>query len=234
MEVGNRLSASFAACVDEDEQGDPLPQLDGKLSYVIRALGGEIGTDFFLVTLDLDFDAFEVTDGADSLQTDGGATATYDTTSPPFAASAASGPSLDLKLVEIGATSQFELRDFDNSLVDDTGVAEGDSFSDGVAAGKYTLDGRGRLTSSCFTGEARYDTVAPLDGDKVEEDQFVVGGDLRIEGADGVDIRLVELSSTEVELQVDVNSDGEIEDSETLTTSWAELLESADCDLLQP
>lgn len=206
---GDRLSLDYDQC--DAGGGDPV--LDGSLDYVIVAITGDLTSDVFAVRLDVAFGDF-VQAGAEEIEADGDATASYDAREQPKKKSFLAGRRISLR----EDARAVELEDFSTSLTDNLGVD--------------AVDARGFLASldtpPVFEGQVFYDTATPLTeehaddsvDDEIAAGEFIVGGDLLIEGAGGASIRLVELGGEDVELQV-TEADGQ---TATIDTTWDALL----------
>jgi hypothetical protein len=81
-----------------------------------------------------------------------------------------------------------------------------------------TLDVSGSLSSSDFSGTVHFETTTPLQGDG---SQNLLSGELMITGANGTSISVLVLGDQTVELRIDLDGNGSVD--ETLTMGWDEL-----------
>lgn len=199
LSVGDRITAVFDLCDD----GDGLVT-DGRLQLVVRALEGDPLSESFLIRADVDLGSFVVTENGETTSADGAFELTIDSLAFPVVSTRLRGDSLE---VAYGGDT-FTLTAFDESAEIDSSVVP---FRDLVTA-------VGTLASRLLAGKVDYGTTTPIEGPVGDAPD---AGTILITGANGATIRVVVQSQVSVELQLDLDGNGSVD--EVQPTSWAEL-----------
>jgi hypothetical protein len=197
MSGGDSISLLFSLC----DQGDGTV-LDGGFDFVVQSFQGDPLTGAFLFNVGVTVSSLSMTEGGETETLSGDMNLTVDTLNPPAAATSVYGSSLTvLSGVETGSLSEFSI------------VTTVDPL-----AGTSLFEVNGYLMSSEFTGEVHFTTMAALQLDGTGEPTT---GQVVITGADGATITMRVVSAQQVELDIDLDGDGSIDEMQV--TTWAEL-----------
>ena len=152
------------------------------------------------LTVDVDFRNFLLTLGSETESIDGDARIAIDTTSPPLSTVTVSGSSVT---ISIGGFSEllsaYSVTLTVNSLTD-----------------AFVIDGNGTVEiPSLFSGSVTFATPDPFTGIGPADPD---SGSLLIEGANGATITLIALNNVDVQLGIDLDGDGIVDD--TQFTTW--------------
>jgi hypothetical protein len=198
LTAGDTIRAEYEAC--DDGQGEIV---DGTIDSTVEAFSGNILSGAYDVTMRIELTDLDVTAGNDHLLGNGDATATLDTTAAPFVSTTVSGDSL--ASTTNGASATLSAFSFDQTV------------DAGLSPAPYTLAAAGTLDSSELAGVISYSTPVTFEGDDVE---YPHAGELRVSGANS-SARLIALDNVNVRIEVDSNGDGAVD--QTIETTWAEL-----------
>jgi hypothetical protein len=212
--AGDRINASFDNCINRDDADQPLPVLNGGLSFTIQGLSGNPEALFsLLLALTLN----DLTSGndidPDRLVTDGSASTSFNNTVPPNAVSAAEGTNLRFERGPSASGKTLILSSFEVQLTQDTGDDT------------YEIEGDGQTSSSRFTGDVDYDVTETLEGDAGQTGETLEhpgDGIVLVEGAASA-MRIVVLDETNVDLELDLDGDGMFPETDTISTTWTDL-----------
>lgn len=197
MSGGDSISLLFALC----DEGDGTI-LDGGFDFVVQSFQGDPLTGAFLFNVGVTVSSLSMTEGGETETLSGDMNLTVDTLNPPAAAISVYGSSLTvLSGVETGSLSEFSI------------VTTVDPL-----AGTSLFEVNGYLMSSEFTGEVHFTTTAALQLDGTGEPTT---GQVVITGADGATITMRVVSTQQVELDIDLDGDGSIDEMQV--TTWADL-----------
>lgn len=195
---GDFFEIDFNNC--DDGLGDVT---DGLMRMDIDAFNGDLASDSFDMTVTLTLDTFQVTTGQNVITSHGDVTATIDTTNLPSLFTGISGNSMR---IDTNSSSE-SLTNFVSSLnVDGTLDPAG-----------YARSAAGTLDSTQLAGAIRYSTPDTFEG--VDTD-FPNSGEFLVEG-NGSSLRLIAVNNIEVRIELDSDGDGNVD--ETILTTWAEL-----------
>ncbi|MEJ2138765.1 MAG: hypothetical protein P8Y61_04805 [Gammaproteobacteria bacterium] len=199
ISVGDRITAVFANCDDGDGA-----VTDGRLQLIIRAIAGDPLTDVFLLRTDVSLTSFAITEDGETTSADGSFELTLDSLDYPVVFTRLLGDSL-------------------------TGTADGDTrtlinFDETVETNLGDLPypsvvtAFGTLASRVLEGRVDFDTPVPVAGPAGDAPDT---GEILITGLDGATIRIVVLGQSSVELRLDFDGNGSVD--EVQPTTWAEL-----------
>ena len=197
--VGDRIVVAFADC--DDGLGYVI---SGTVDMTISALQGDILTDVFLLGMDVLMTDIVVTEGTSVMTAEGEFTITLDSLDFPVVRMSLVGDSLLLG----SDGQQATLTTFDHALQLDLGVSP-----EALLATVF-----GRLQSSTLGGSVDYDTTIAIEA-LGDDDPHV--GEILISGADDSSGRIVIIDSNMIQLEIDENGDGTID--EFVDTNWATL-----------
>jgi hypothetical protein len=198
LTAGDTIRAEYEAC--DDGAGEIV---DGRVDATIEMFSGDILSGSYDVTMQIGLTDLDVTTGNDHLLGNGDATATLDTTAAPFVSTSVTGDSLASSTNGSSAT----LSAFSSEQTVDAGLLPA----------PYTLDAAGTLDSSELSGVVHYSTPVTFEGDGVD---FPHAGELLVTGAN-CSARLVAIDNVNVKIEVDSDGDGMVD--QTIDTTWAEL-----------
>lgn len=198
LSAGDTIRAEYDAC--DDGTGGIV---DGIVDTTIEAFSGDIFAGSYNVTMQIELADLDVTTGTDHVLGNGDATATLDTTAAPFVSTAITGNSLT-------STTNNHSETLSAYSSDQTVDA-------GLSPAPYTLDAAGTLDSSELSGVVDYSTPVTFEGDDVD---FPHTGELLVMGENS-SARLIAVDNVQVQIEVDSNGDGTVD--QTIDTTWAEL-----------
>lgn len=206
LTAGDALSADFAACDD----GDGVI-LGGGMDMIINSVVGELLLDEFLgltgsfeLTMSITLTNLSSDDGGSVATANGAFTAVFDTRAFPVLLNEVTGA----RLLMSSSGRSITMENFSTSMQDD------------VSAASYELTSAGRISGSRYTGYANYTTEMTflgVTGDNPYQ------GELMIRGAAGTSVRLTVIDALTVQLDIDTNGDGTVD--ETRTISWDEAVD---------
>lgn len=197
MSGGDSISLLFSLC----DEGDGTV-MDGGFDFIVQSFQGDPLTGAFLFNVGVTVSGLSMTEGGETTTLSGDMTLTVDTLNPPSAAISVYGSSLTvLSGVETGSLSEFSI------------VTTVDPL-----AGTTLFELNGYLMSSEFTGDVHFSTTAALQLDVAGDPST---GEVVITGADGATITMRIVSAQQVELDIDLDGDGSIDEMQV--TTWADL-----------
>jgi hypothetical protein len=208
VSVGDGFFLEYNSCV---EQGLTL---NGQVTVGVLELDNDPPTLPWRVKFRLNFDSFSASDGGSVVNVFGTLDVTVD--------AQASGTVITTLTTEVstgGGSTASSLLQFE----------EGDDFIqltlltitlEEATNGDFTLTAQGTLESSLIGGTVTFDTLVDLTGNDFDTN-YPSAGQMEIIGAANASILLRILSSTNVQLEVDVDGDG-ISDV-TINSTWVQL-----------
>lgn len=199
LSVGDSITAVFNDCDDGDGA-----VTDGRLGLVIRALQGDPLTDVFLLRTDVTVTRFVITEGGESTSADGGFELTLDSLDFPQVLTRLAGDSLE---VAYGGDT-YTITNFDETI----------GTSVDLLPYRDLITAVGTLASRLLDGKVDYLTTVPVAGPAGDAPET---GEVLITGLDGATIRVVVQGQSSVELRLDLDGNGSVD--EVQATTWAEL-----------
>jgi hypothetical protein len=198
LTAGDSITARFADCDDGDGR-----VVSGTLRLVVDAFDGDFASGLFAAGVDLSFDVLSVTEDGETNTVNGDIALFVDTRRYPVVAFSHSGRGL--AITERGETMVFA--EWSNGLsVDGSSVPAG-----------YSLTGNGRIDVPRHGGVSyRVDEAFTGFGDT-----HPISGVLYLEGRDGASITITSLSNEQLQLEMDYDGDGVVD--EVRLRTWAEL-----------
>ena len=197
MSSGDSISLLFSLC----NEGDGTI-MDGGFDFVVQSFQGDPLTGAFLFNVGVTVSGLSMTEGGETETLSGDMNLTVDTLNPPSAAISVYGSSLTVMSgTETGSLSEFSI------------VTTVDPL-----AGTTLFELNGYLMSSEFTGDVHFSTTAALQLDLAGDPST---GEVVITGADGATITMRIVSAQQVELDIDLDGDGTIDEMQV--TTWADL-----------
>ena len=198
LSPGDFFVIDYAAC--DEGFGDVI---DGLLRMDIVTFSGDFLSELFEMTVTLTLDTFQVTTGEDVLRSHGDATVSLNT--------------MNSQAVETSLSGKSMRSDF-NAMSDLlTNFTSASTFDGGQVPSPFTMSASGTLDSSELPGIISYSTpvtFAGFDSDYPSSGEFLVSGS-------SSSLRLIAVDNVNVVIEIDTNGDGTVD--ETLQTTWAEL-----------
>lgn len=199
LTAGDSLSFTFSEC----DQGDGV-RLNGGFSFAITALQGDVAAGMLRLTITVTLADLSFFAGGESTTMTGDLSLTIDTLTN------ASMPSITVAANSLSVTStagSVSLTDYSLALSTDP------------LLGTSTLAVEGVVTASAFDGRVEISTTTALAFDATGNP---VDGEIVIEGANGATITIDVVSPDEVDLLIDLDGNGTID--EVIPTTWSDLL----------
>ena len=203
-QVSNPLTLSpadtFTLVYSGCDDGEGI--INGTYAMTVTGFNGDLLSGSFSLRVTVALTAFAVTDTGSTVTANGNVSMTLDAMAAPA----------------------FEMLVSTNSLTVSDGISshtlDGFSLSQTVdeLTGAFTMTVSGGLESSAFVGRVTFNTVESLDGDGTG---YAFSGEITIEGAGGATIDVIVLDAMLVQLQIDLDGNGIVD--ELVDTTWDEL-----------
>lgn len=198
LSPGDYFVADYEAC-DEGTGG----VIDGGMRLDINSFSGDFLTALFEMNVTMTLTNLQVTAGQDVVTSHGDATVALNTLNSPAVSTSLSGNSMR---IDANAAS--------DSL---TNYRSATTVDGGQVPAPYTMTSSGTLDSTQLPGIIRYSTPVVFQGfgsDYPSSGEFLVTGS-------SSSLRLIALDNVNVVIELDTNGDGTVD--ETIPTTWAEL-----------
>lgn len=198
LSVGDNFLVVYDNC---DDGADEV--IDGTIDLTVSAFEGDIFGGVYDMSMTMIITTLQVTTPTDVLSTNGNATARLNLLNRPYAEATVSGSSMTMDYNSKSDT----LSDFSSMQTVDAGPAEP----------PYTMVTEGTLTTTRLAGPVVYSTplmFAGLGSNYPYTGEFLVVGE-------NSSIRLV--ADNDVDVHIDIDSNGDTVIDETIVTNWAEL-----------
>ena len=201
------LTAGDFFTVDFDMCDDGLGEVtDGMLDFVVDAFSGDFAGGLFDLTMTLTLTDLQVTTADDVITSNGGASITLNTLDSPAVSASVSGTSLTI--------------DSNSSSETLTNFVSNQAIDAGVSPSPYALAMSGTLDSTQLSGIVSYSTPVTFEGFDLD---YPGTGEFLVEG-DNSSARLIAIDNVNVRIEVDTDGNGTVD--ETINTTWAELTAS--------
>jgi len=198
------LSAGDFFEIDYDRCDDGLGDVtDGLMRLDIDSFSGDFLSELFEMTVTLTLNTFQVTTGQDVLTSHGDASVSLNTLNSPAVSTSLDGNSMR---IDANATSEL-LTNYMSAITVDGGLVPS----------PYTSSSSGTLDSTQLAGIIRYSTPVIFSG---FDSDYPSSGEFLVSGA-GSSLRLIAIDNVNVTIELDTNGDGTVD--ETLQTTWVEL-----------
>ena len=204
VSAGDVLTETFSNCVESGETAN------GTLRFAFNTLTGDLDSTVFAASLTLSFEVFRVTSAAGSVLANG--TVTLNTVSTGLYAQqfAMNVPSYREEVNIGGAVTSRTLTDFHTQ----------ETIEPALLDYAYSAQVNGALTSSAFGGQSVViANITPFSG--LGAQSYPPNGQVLVSGASS-NVRITAVSDSTVLLNLDTNSDGMSDLSETRL--WSEFL----------
>ena len=196
---GDRISIAFSHCDDADGA-----VYDGRMRLAVASFSGDILNNVYALGAAVTFTDLAITAGGGTLIGDGTLDIDLDLTVPLISATAESGSLFGFRR----GSDAWILRDFALSTVED---ATGASLL-------TRISGTGTLEGSRFEGAVNFVTLSPL---VATGDDYPATGEVLITGANSATIRATVQTAQTVQLAIDLNGDGLVDDTQQVP--WSSL-----------
>jgi hypothetical protein len=199
LSVGDHIVAVFLDC--DDGMGYVI---NGQVDITIAELQGDILTELFLLGMDLVLTDVVITDSEGEMTAVGDFALTLDQRDFPVL-----GLSMATGELEMGhADEVWTLTGCDHDMQVDVGTQPE----------PLTANASGRLESLLLGGNVDYETTVTV---QAFGDDYPYAGEILVTGSGDSTVNIVIVDSENVELQIDENGDGVVD--EFVDTTWAEL-----------
>lgn len=195
---GDFFDIEFDMC--NDGLGDVI---DGDLHFEVDAFAGDFLGGLYDLTMTMTLTDFQITTPTDVVTSNGDATVTLNTVNSPSVSASVNGNSLTVDT----NTSSEALTNF----------ASTQTLDAGIVPSPFTLTALGTLDSTQLSGSVRYSTPVMFEG---FDDDYPGAGEFFVQGDDS-SARLIAESNVNVRIELDTDGDGGVD--ETINTTWAEL-----------
>lgn len=196
--VGDNFLVDYDNC---DDGADEV--IDGTIDLTVSAFEGDIFSGLYDLSMTMIITTLQVTTPAEMLSTSGNATARLNLLELLYAEATVSGSSVTMDYNSMSDT----LIDFSSMQTVDVGALDQ----------PYTMVTQGTLTTTRLAGSVVYSTpvmFAGLGSSYPYTGEFFVAGE-------NSSMRLV--ADDDVDVHIDIDSDGDTVIDETIVTTWAEL-----------
>jgi len=180
--------------------------IDGTIDIVVDAFTGNIFDSAYDVTMTAELMNFQVTTSADTLTSNGDATASLNTLVPSFASASVSG---NLMTTDTNRSSEVL-----------TAYTSSQTVNAGLDPAPYTMNASGTLDSSQLTGTITYLTEKTFEGFDVN---YPNKGELLVSAESGSARLVAQINGLDVHIEIYSNSTGTGTPDQTIMTTWAEL-----------
>lgn len=180
--------------------------VDGLIEFTVGEFTGDLFAGTYLLSMDAVVTNLQIVTSSDTMTNNGDATVTLDTEETPYIEAGVSGAAMT---IDYNGRSET-LR---NYVTDHT-------LDGGMQNLPYTMSASGSLDSTELAGVVQYTTPVTFGG---EGPDYPDTGSLLIEGENS-SARLTAVDNVNVTIDVDSNGDGVVDD--TINTTWAELASS--------
>jgi len=198
LSVGDTFLVVYTNC--NDGAGETI---DGTIDMTVSAFTGDIFSGLYDMTMAMVVTTLQVTTSTDVLTSDGDAAARLNLLDLPYAEATVDGNSMTMD----SNSSSDTLTDYSSMQTVDAGPVEP----------PYTMITQGTLTTTRLTGSVDYSTpvmFAGVGSNYPHTGEFLVAGE-------NSSVRLVVDNDVDVHIDIDSNGDGVID--QTIVTTWAEL-----------
>ena len=198
------LTAGDTVIADYDNCDDGVGEIiDGTLDFVVDVFTGDLITGAYALTMTMDLVNFQVATAIDVSTANGDGTATLNSMLAPYVEASASGNSMTTDTN--GATETL------------SAYSSAQTIDAGLDPAPYTMIASGTLDSSQLSGVVAYSTPVMFEG---FGNDYPNTGELLIDGG-GSSALLVAINNVDVRIEIDSDGDGTVDD--TIMTTWAEL-----------
>lgn len=177
--------------------------IDGLIEFTVGDFTGDWSNGIYMLSMDAVVTNLQVITATDTLTSNGDATVTLDTTDAPFIYAGTSGTSMT---TDSNASSETIMNYQSSQTLDGT-----------LENLPYTLFAAGAIDSTQLAGVARYSMPVQFSGEGID---YPSEGVLLVEGENS-SARLTAVDNVNVTLELDVNGDGETD--QTIETTWVDL-----------
>jgi hypothetical protein len=196
---GDKITGDFENCDDGDGA-----VTDGKLELVILAIEGDPLADVFLLQADVSLTDLAITEGGETITGDGRFELTVDQLLYPDV------------LTRLVSDSLTIIAEGDTRTLTKYSTTAEANFA--VSPSPSQVTARGTLASRVLDGKVDFATPVPLEGPFGDAPD---SGTIRITGLNDATIRVVVLGPASVELRIDLDGDGTVD--EVQLSTWEEL-----------
>ena len=194
---GDFFNIIYVAC------DDGFAVIDGNLFYEVDAFNGELASGLYSLIMTAIFTDFQVATDGDDLVSNGDVTVRIDSRQLPYLEAEVSGNSLTID----GITSTVTLTTF----------ASLHAVDSGQAPFPYTQSSFGTIESTLLSGIVSYATPVEFEGFDADYPSF---GEFLVTGSNS-SARLTAIDNVNVRIDIDTDGNGTID--ATIDTTWAEL-----------
>jgi len=197
LTAGDRISADFNGC--DDAEGAVI---DGALRIDVTGFSGDVYSEQYVLGARVTVTSLSIAEDGESVTGNGEFDLDLDLTVPLVSDMTVSGV-----LLETSSGSNFwALRDFAVTVLEDgTGIQLQTQYS-----------GTGTLEAAGFSGAVDFVTVVPL---LATGDAYPLTGEVLITGANGATIRATVLDAQTIQLAIDLDGNGAVD--ETQQMAWS-------------
>ncbi len=177
--------------------------IDGTLDFTVDRFNGDLLTGFYDLQMTLTMGNFQVRTADDVLTSNGAATVDLNTEAAPMVTASVTGNSMTS---DSNSGSETLSAFFSTQTLDAR-----------VSPSPYTWSASGVLDTTRLSGVVEYSTPVTFEG---FDNDYPHSGELLVEGANS-SARLIAENNVDVTIEIDSDGDGVVDD--TIETTWAEL-----------
>jgi hypothetical protein len=195
---GDVITVVYNSCRESEEE-----TISGQTSMTIDSFSGDMAGGFYELAATMSLSNFQISSAADTIMSNGAVTVSLNTLQAPFVEASAAGTSL----MTSSNTTSDTLTNFSTT----------ETVNAGQQPAPYTFESEGTLDSSRLSGVVSYSTPLTFQGFDLD---YPSTGELLITGTSS-SARLIALDN--VNVQIDVDSDGDNVVDMVINTTWAAL-----------
>ena len=199
LSAGDYIEFSFNACDNGDGE-----IVDGRVAWTIQSFSGDPDTGFFRLGARLNFDNLTATEGSETGRINGAIDSLVDTESYPLISASQSGDRLSIS----DGVHTVVMEDWITAVTAD----------ESSQPRAYTWDASGSISVPEHGGTVTYNVLETFTGFGENPPD---AGVLFIEGKDGGNITITVVSQGQVQIDVDYEGDGVVDDSKLV--AWEDL-----------
>ena len=198
LTAGDTISLRFNNCNEGDGQ-----LVNGSLTLTIDTVSGDLNSEFFALGVSLDFNSLSVLEAGETTSVHGSLSMLLDSTAYPVTTASLSSPSLSVT----SGSQSANLSNYSTTV----------TLDESSQPPAFSVTSSGRIGLPDLGGAVTYSVREPFTGFGDSDPQ---AGVLFVRGANNASITMTVLSDTQVQLEMDYDGNGSVD--ETVILTWVE------------